>query len=161
MTSPLGALRHCGLSRRLALAGQARWRAVLILMMWIVLACCGTGYGRQPAMRHPLVPAQFIVKQYSEGLGRAPTAAEWRQATQLAARAGVCTLPLLRRLSTEVYLSRTFASLGYDRVTALSALVRGALNRDLDSGLLKRLNSSSLSWAQVARRALGSREFSS
>jgi hypothetical protein len=50
------------------------------------------------------VPSQFIARQYTEGLGRAPDAAGWQRATDRAL-AGSCSAASLQAIALDVFQS--------------------------------------------------------
>ena len=80
------------------------------------------------------VPTQFIAKQYTEGLGRAPTVEEWEHWVSFFSHKGrSCGAPSMTVLVRAVFLSSEFDRLRYRRVEALSALSRAVLNHDLDA----------------------------
>jgi hypothetical protein len=96
------------------------------------------------------VPTQFIAKQYTEGLGRAPTADEWGRWIRFFSRpAHSCGARSMAVLGHKVFLSHEFNRLGYRRVEALSALSRALLNHDLDATTYDRYRSPRSRWPQV------------
>ncbi|MEJ2666185.1 MAG: hypothetical protein P8Z81_03630 [Deinococcales bacterium] len=117
----------------------------LLALAWLVagpgVARAGSGY----------VPAQFVAKQYSEGLGRIPDAPGWRSALGFFGRSG-CTAQSLASFGEAVYTSPEFTGLGYGDAARLLALTRGALNREPDAKGFKRLMErlhAGASWASV------------
>ena len=106
------------------------------------------------------VPTQFIVKQFTEGLGRAPTAEEWNHWIGFFSRgARSCGTGSLAVLVQAVFLDDEFARLRYRRVEALSALSRAVLNRDLDATTNQRYSSPRRRWPQVVKSLVRSRVF--
>lgn len=80
------------------------------------------------------VPAQFIAKIYTEGLGRLPYQSEWAAAARMFAEAG-CNPQTLADVGEQVYTSADYARLGYDNTSRLITLYRGVWNTEPDSTL--------------------------
>ncbi len=78
------------------------------------------------------VPGQFIAKLYTEALGRLPTQREWTAAAD-GFRAAGCNAQSLAALGQQVYTSVDYAGLGYDNVSRLVTLYRGAWNGEPDT----------------------------
>ncbi|MEV0408975.1 hypothetical protein [Actinoallomurus sp. NPDC050550] len=99
-----------------------RWGAVLVVgtaVLTPVAAHADTGY----------VPGQFIAKQYTEALGRAPDQAGWRGDVGYFESDG-CNATTLANVGRSIYTSSEFTGLGYDNDARVLALYRGALNRE-------------------------------
>jgi hypothetical protein len=106
-----------------------------------------------------VIPTQFIAKQYTEGLGRAPSPREWTAWIGYYRRSGGrCHASGLSALVRHVYFSREFLKLGYDRSARLAGLYRGVLNRDLDRASHRRY-ARVQAWRAVVGRVLDSGEF--
>jgi hypothetical protein len=79
-----------------------------------------------------VIPAQWIAKIYSEGLGRAPDPGAWANMVAYF-QANGCDAATLAHQGEPVYLSAEFAGLDYDNAARLLALYRGALDREPDT----------------------------
>jgi hypothetical protein len=77
------------------------------------------------------VPAQFIAKLYTEGLGRIPDQSGWASAVSYFAQNG-CSAPSLAAYGQSVYTSAEYTGLQYDNDAKLLTLYRGVLNREPD-----------------------------
>jgi hypothetical protein len=93
--------------------------------------------GAAPASAATVVPAQWIVRQYTELLGRAPTALEYKSWENAFTTNG-CTRTSLRAETTSLAGSLAFnnqyaVTSSLDRVERLAALVRAVRQRDLQS----------------------------
>jgi hypothetical protein len=81
------------------------------------------------------VPAQFIAKLYTEGLGRIPDQPGWHSAVTYFTQHG-CSAASLAAYGQAVFTSAEYTGLGYGTDARLLTLYRGALNREPDaSGL--------------------------
>lgn len=117
----------------------------LLTLVWLLaapsVARAASGY----------VPAQFIAKQYSEGLGRIPDAPGWKSAIAYFQKSG-CTAKSLAAFGEAVYTSPEFTGLGYGDAARLLALTRGALSREPEAKgfarLMKELHAGA-PWASV------------
>jgi hypothetical protein len=79
------------------------------------------------------VPNQFIAKQYTELLGRAPSPAEW--SADVAGFQGTgCDAAALRAFAEDVLGSAEYQGLGYTNEEKLLTLYRAVLNREPDPG---------------------------
>jgi hypothetical protein len=106
------------------------------------------------------VPTQFVAKQYSEGLGRAPTPDEWvRWIRYFSGPSRSCSADSMAAIVRAVFLGREFNRLRYRRVEALAALSRAVLNHDLDARTYQRYRSPRRRWPQVVQLILMSRVF--
>ena len=84
-------------------------------------------------------PTQFIAKQFTEGLGRAPTPGEWEGWIHFFSEPSrSCGPGSMADLARAVFLGREFERIRYRRVEALAALSRAVLNRDLDANTYRR-----------------------
>jgi Domain of unknown function (DUF4214) len=114
-----------------------------------------------PSSAAAVIPAQWIAKIYSEGLGRAPDQSAWANMESFFSANG-CSAATLAQKGEQIYLSSEFAGLGYGNAAALLALYRGALNREPDSSgysfYLSKLNSGT-TWTQVVDDLFTSSEF--
>ncbi len=77
------------------------------------------------------IPAQFIAKLYTEGLGRAPDQGGWSGDVSYF-QANGCNTNTLSTLGQQVYTSSEFTNDYSDNGARVLALYRGALNRDAD-----------------------------
>jgi Domain of unknown function (DUF4214) len=113
------------------------------------------------AASNSTVPAQFIAKQYTEGLGRAPSQPEWNLATSYFQFKG-CSASTLRSVGQQIYTSTEFTTDYNDNAARVLALYRGALNRNPDQGSLNtyvgQLNNGT-NWATVVKAVFRSSEF--
>ncbi len=109
------------------------------------------------------VPAQFIAKQYTEALGRAPDQGGWQAQVNYFQSNG-CSADTLASLGRDIFTSSEFNNLGYDNPAKLLTLYRGALNRELDAdgfnANLTRLDNGT-SWSDVVNALFTSSEFTS
>ena len=107
------------------------------------------------------VPGQFIAKQYTEALGRAPDQAGWQGDVAYFTRDG-CNATTLANVGTSLYTSPEFTGLGYDNAARLLTLYRGALNHEPDQAgfdnWMKQL-AGGMSWPTVVGKFFGSDEF--
>jgi hypothetical protein len=107
------------------------------------------------------VPAQFIAKQYTEGLGRAPDQAMWATDVNYFQTNG-CSASTLSTVGQQIYTSTEFTSDYSDNAARVLALYRGALNRDPDqaglNGYVSSLGSGT-SWSTVVNGLFTSTEF--
>ncbi|HEY4464020.1 MAG TPA: DUF4214 domain-containing protein, partial [Streptosporangiaceae bacterium] len=107
------------------------------------------------------VPAQFIVKQYTEGLGRIPDQPGWQNAVSYFTQNG-CTAGSLARFGEAVFASPEYAGLGYSDDAKILTLYRAALNREADPaglGNWTRQLGSGLPWPTVVQKFFTSSEF--
>lgn len=107
------------------------------------------------------VPAQFIAKLYTEGLGRAPDQASWAADVSYF-QANGCNASTLSTVGQQVYNSTEFTSDYSDNAARVLTLYRGALNRDPDQGGLNGYISSlngGTSWSTVVNAIFTSTEF--
>lgn len=75
--------------------------------------------------------SQFIAKHYTEALGRAPTAAEWKSAqSQLAS----CNKSTLKALTQAIFTSAEYNSRGYDHHEKVLTVYRAVFSREPDAG---------------------------
>lgn len=77
------------------------------------------------------VPSQFIARQYTEALGRAPDPATWQYATDVSLANG-CSSDLLRDFSLSVFGSGEYAAKGYTAEESTLAIYRAVLGREPD-----------------------------
>ena len=105
------------------------------------------------------VPSQFIAKQFTEGLGRAPTPAEWELWLRSFSKPSTsCDAGSMATAVRSVFLSAEFDRLRYRRAEELSALSRAVLNRDLDTATYRRYRAYRR-WPLVVQSILGSKAF--
>jgi Domain of unknown function (DUF4214) len=132
------------------------WLLAAPLLVAAVLAV-----GTRPAGAANVVPAQWIAKAYTEGLGRAPDPTGWANMIAFFQSNG-CSASTLAQKGEQIYTSSEFNGLAYDNAARLLALYRGALNREPDSSgynfYLNRLNSGT-SWTTVVDDIFTSSEF--
>lgn len=97
-----------------------------------IIAIAAVGIGPDAATAStPYVPAQFIAKQYTEGLGRMPDQSGWQNAVSGFAKSG-CTAGSLADFSKQIFTSTEFAGLKYSNAAKVLSLYRGTLNREPD-----------------------------
>ena len=109
----------------------------------------------------PIVPAQFIAKLYTEGLGRAPSQSEWSNAVNSFLTNG-CSASTLGALGAQIYTSSEFTGDYSSNALRVFALYRGALNRDADNGGLTSYTNdlnAGTSWSSVVSDFFSSSEF--
>jgi hypothetical protein len=107
------------------------------------------------------VPAQFIAKQFTEGLGRAPDQAKWATYVSYFQTNG-CSASTLSTVGQQIYTSTEFTNDYSDNAARVLALYRGALNRDPDQGGLNSAVSSlngGTSWTTYVSGVFSSAEF--
>jgi hypothetical protein len=75
------------------------------------------------------VPSQFIARQYTEGLGRAPDASAWQRATNRAL-AGSCSAGSLQAIALKVFQSVEYTSKGYLPEEQVLTVYRAILARE-------------------------------
>jgi hypothetical protein len=134
---------------------RARSLAGLVLAVPLLVGLSGR------AAAANVVPAQWIAKIYSEGLGRAPDRGAWANLVAFFGSSG-CSATTLAEKGEPIYTSAEFNGLNYDNAAKLLALYRGALNREPDaSGYDHYLNllNSGTSWATVVDDLFTSPEF--
>jgi len=78
------------------------------------------------------VPSQFIAKQYTEALGRAPDTSGWQGAINYATSAG-CTANSLQALALNVFQSSEYTSKAYTPEETALTVYRAILSREPDS----------------------------
>lgn len=107
------------------------------------------------------VPGQFIAKQYTEALGRAPDQAGWQGDAAYFTSDG-CNATTLANVGRSLYTSSEYANLGYDDAAKVYTLYRGSLNHEPDQAgfdnWMKQL-AGGMSWAAVVDKFFGSDEF--
>lgn len=77
------------------------------------------------------VPSQFMAKQYTEALGRAPDTSGWQGAVNYALSAG-CSASSLQALALNVFQSAEYTSKGYTPEEAVVTLYRTIFSREPD-----------------------------
>lgn len=82
-----------------------------------------------------VVPSQWIAKQYTEFLGRAPSPAEWNQAITYFNQSGGCTYVNLKNFVVDLTNSNEFDTVysentSAERAARVVTMTRAALNRD-------------------------------
>ncbi|WNG62077.1 DUF4214 domain-containing protein [Archangium gephyra] len=77
------------------------------------------------------VPSQFIAKQYTEGLGRAPDPLGWQNATNAAISAG-CSAASLQNIALGVFSSAEYTSKGYTAAEGVLTAYRAIFSREPD-----------------------------
>jgi len=78
-------------------------------------------------------PSQFIAKQYTEGLGRAPDAGGWKF-YQSVFEANGCNKTMLKEVSLSIFTSAEYAGLGYDNPEKVLTAYRAIFSREPDAG---------------------------
>jgi Domain of unknown function (DUF4214) len=138
-----------------------RLRSSAALPLAVPLVIAVLAGAPSPAYASTVIPAQYIAKLYTEGLGRAPDQAGWANMESFFQSSG-CSAATLAQKGEQVYTSAEFSGLGYDNAARLLALYRGALNREPDASgysyYLNQLNSGT-SWTQVVDDIFTSSEF--
>ncbi len=141
---PRGAQRRRGRRRRLRFfvghmsAGDVwngRWRWVVRIATAVAVGVTGiVVLPSTSGTANPVVPTQWIAKQYSELLGRTPTDREWSEwVDSFDSRA--CTADALADMGRSLARSRGFAATypddsPLDQAQRFTALTRAALSRD-------------------------------
>lgn len=127
-----------------------------------ILFLSGFGAGFHTAEAQNIVPAQFIAKLYTEGLGRAPDQTGWTTYVSRFQQNG-CNISQLQTLGEAIYTSSEFLGDYGSNQPRVLALFRGALNRDADQAgfdhYVSELNSGT-SWTSVVQTIFNSTEFS-
>ena len=100
-----------------------------------VLVAAGSLALAGPLRAADVIPTQWIAKQYTEILGRAPSPGEWEERVASYRAASACDAASLRALGLELARSSAFAqaypdTTPLDRALRLSAVVRAAFNHD-------------------------------
>lgn len=120
----------------------------------------GTAAGLASAAQ-AYVPAQFIAKQYTEGLGRIPDQAGWQSAVSYFTQKG-CTASSLAAFGEATLTSPEYTGLGYGNAAKVLTLYRASLNREADAAGLSNWThqlASGLSWSTVVQKFFTSAEF--
>lgn len=78
-------------------------------------------------------PGQFVAKQYTEALGRAPDAGGW-QANMNYIAANGCSRTTLNSVSNSIFGSAEYTSRGYDNYEKLLTVYRAIESREPDAG---------------------------
>jgi|GEM_PF-3593392 len=79
------------------------------------------------------VPSEFIVRAYTEGLGRIPTQAQWNKWKNYY-KINRCNQVTLSKLLAEIYLSPEYSNLSYSNKEKVFTLYRGVFSREPDAG---------------------------
>lgn len=148
------------------MSASSRARSVPVLLLTASLLAVSLLAGLPGrAAATTVIPAQWIAKIYSEGLGRAPDQGAWTNMTAFFQSNG-CSATTLAEKGEQIYLSSEFSGENYDSAAALLALYRGALNREPDSSgynfYLNQLNSGTswtANWPTVVDDLFTSSEF--
>lgn len=82
------------------------------------------------------VPSQFIARQYTEALGRAPDPTGWQFSTNAALASG-CSAPMLRDIALSVFGSAEYADKGYTPEETMLTVYRAVLGREPDESGFK------------------------
>jgi Cellulase (glycosyl hydrolase family 5) len=149
-----GAMHHrVGLSSgRPSSRGSSLRRAVLVGLL--LLTVLGVSAPRAASQQSPVVPTQWIAKQFTEVLGRAPAPAEWNSWSAYYDTNG-CTTSSLRAKSRELLLGSEFASRypSSQKGARIIALVRAVYNHDPNtadwSALYEPYANGTATWAQT------------
>jgi hypothetical protein len=131
--------------------------------LFLALAFALSPLAPLPAAATGLVPAQWIAKVYSEGLGRAPDQTAWANMVAYF-QANGCSATSLSHQGQPIYDSTEFSNLGYGNAAKLLSLYRGALDREPDSsGFNSNLNAlnGGTSWSSMVNQFFTSSEFNS
>lgn len=128
-------------------AAPLRSAGLASLVLGLLLACGPAEDGDAPdplelddplelsedaSLSSPRLPGQFVAKQYTEGLGRAPDAGGWTSAAAFFDGCG-CTAACLEQWGTALWTSPELEGLGYRPEELVLALYRGVLNREPDA----------------------------
>jgi hypothetical protein len=84
-----------------------------------------------PAISAAAVPSQFIAKQYSEALGRAPDPASWQAGTDFFLSRG-CSAATLRSFATGLFASTEYSGKRYTAAERTLTVYRAILSREPD-----------------------------
>jgi hypothetical protein len=157
---PEGLLVSTGLAKGLVAAAAAV--AVMIIPAGALAGSAApAGPASQAAAQASYIPAQFIAKLYTEGLGRMPDQGGWQGAGSYFAQHG-CSAASLAAYGEAVFTSAEYTGLGYDNDAKLLTLYRGALNREPDvsgfSNWAQQLGSG-VSWPTAVKLFFTSSEF--
>ncbi len=103
--------------------------------VWVACAALALCFAAEPARAAAVIPTQWIAKQYTELLGRAPTPSEWSRRVSFYQSAATCDAASLAALGKELARSSAFldaypAASSLDKSLRLTALVRAAFNHD-------------------------------
>ncbi|MES2162976.1 MAG: DUF4214 domain-containing protein [Pseudomonadota bacterium] len=107
------------------------------------------------------VPSQFIAKQYTEALGRAPDPAGWQGMTNYALSAG-CSAASLQSIAVSVFTSAEYTAKGYTAEESILTVYRAIFSREPDpTGYLLWVNQlkSGRTVAELLPALMGSQEF--
>lgn len=152
----MGVLRSLGPRRRLCAVAAV----VVGSMMVAAQSVNASDFIASRSSTSSAVATQFIAKQFTEGLGRAPTPTEWDKWIRFfSSQRPSCGARPMRVLVRAVFLGPEFARLRYRRVEALSALSRAALNRDLEAATYQRYGVKRWRWLDVVGSLLHGRAF--
>ncbi|MGH8976554.1 MAG: hypothetical protein ACRDV7_00660, partial [Acidimicrobiia bacterium] len=123
--------------RRWGRWGLGLGTALLVLGAGIVALPTQSGSERptQSGTGRPIVPTQWIAKQYSELLGRSPTAAEWTASVAAFESASRCSADSLSDMGRDLAGSDEFAAsypeqTPLDKAQRFTAVIRATLSRD-------------------------------
>lgn len=111
------------------------------------------------------VPSQFIAKQYTEVLGRAPDPSGWQGYTNYAVSAG-CSTSTLAAIANSFFNSTEYAAKGYTAEETTLTAYRAILSREPDAGgfafwtaQLKSGSTVAEKLPEVLKAMIGSQEF--
>lgn len=79
------------------------------------------------------VPSQFIAKQYTEALGRAPEAGGWQGATNYFLTSGACSATSLQAYALSVFGSPEYTNKNYTTAEKVLTAYRAILSREPDA----------------------------
>ncbi|WP_456696872.1 hypothetical protein [Aeromicrobium sp. P5_D10] len=98
-----------------------------------------------PAQAAGFIPHQYIAKQYTEGLGRAPDQAGWTTWSNYLDTNG-CSVTTLKNVSSGILGSPEFNALGYSNEAKVEVAFRAILNREPDAGGFATFNGQTMSY---------------
>jgi hypothetical protein len=144
------------------------WRRLMGVGVAVVgmQAALGAGLAATPAggsasAAQAYVPAQFIAKQYTEGLGRMPDQPGWQSAVSYFTQKS-CTAGSLAGFGEALLTSPEYTGLGYGNDAKILTLFRAALNREPDQAGFTNWThqlASGLPWTTVVQKFFTSSEF--
>lgn len=160
-------------SKRFQKDGLTRLLKAALPMLIVVhqFSAPAVASAQSPTPAEPLIPAQYIAKQYTELLGRAPSAAEWRGALD-SFGGRPCGRDLLSEITMPLETSEAF-DIAYPtnspapalrRAQRMTALIRAAFNHNPNAGdwrvFAEPYIAGSRNWNDTVIAVLGSGAFS-
>lgn len=136
------------------------WVSALVITLVMPIGAPRVAHADGPSLG--AMPAQFISKAYTEGLGRLPTPEEWGSFLNYYNTYG-CTAPTTQHAMRVVFTGAEFLGLPYDNYSRVLAFLRMAFNGDPDQTSLNNwaaaLNSGSWTWTNFVEHIINSSTF--